>query len=113
MPTRRILILVAGLFFLEIGAAQSTIVFSGIPEVKVSEGGVERRVDRLERTQAVNPSCVISQIGDRYYWASRENASLIRIDSGAFTTFIAANGSGYVRIVRNGMKRSSVSARWG
>jgi len=80
-------------------AGQSgTTAFAGNPAVKVSEGGVERLVEDLPRDRAVNLACVISRIGDSYYWASRENVELLRVDAGAFVTFIALNGSGYVRV---------------
>lgn len=75
-------------------------VFKGRPSVKVSESGLERTPEQIRREQAINLECVISQIGTSYYWASRENVQLSRVDSGAFVTFVAANGSGYVRMVK-------------
>ena len=85
-------------------AAQATTVFAGLPGVKVSEGGVERVPENVSRDRAVNLVCVISRIGDKYYWASRENKEMIRTASGAFITFLAVDGAGYVRIVAPGMK---------
>ena len=52
----------------------------------------------------VDVECVISQIGTSYYWASRQNVLLVRIDSGAFTTFVAPNGAGYIGVVKPEMK---------
>lgn len=76
-------------------------VLKGRPSVKVSEGGLERTPEQIRREQAINLECVISQIGTSYYWASRENVQLLRVDSGgAFITFVAVNGSGYVRMVK-------------
>lgn len=83
-----------------LNAQPPTTIFKGRPVVKISEGGTERTPEALAREQAVNLECVISQIGNNYYWASRENTPLVRIDSGAFTTFIAANGAGYVRVTK-------------
>ena len=48
--------------------------------------------------------CVISRIGEQYYWASRENAEMVRLESGAFVTYVALNGSGYVRVVNPTLK---------
>jgi hypothetical protein len=76
-------------------ARQATTVFRGIPSIKISEGGVERLPETLPRDKAVNIGCVISKIGDDYYWASRENTAIIRVESGVFITFLAVNGSGY------------------
>lgn len=50
---------------------QATTVFAGIPAIKISEGGVERLKENLDRANAVNLECVISRIGEEYYWASR------------------------------------------
>ena len=82
-----------------VGAQAPTTVFRGRPTVKISEGGVERTPEQVPRERAVNLECVISRIGDSYYWASRENLQLSRIVSGAFTTYVAINGTGYVRIL--------------
>ena len=86
------------------GYAQSRSVFSGTPIVKVSEGGTERVSETLPREKAVNLGCVISEIGGKYYWASRGNKEMVRVVSGAFVTYIALNGSGYVRVIGKNLK---------
>lgn len=83
---------------------QATTVFAGIPTVKISEGGVERLQEDLDRRSAANLECVISKIGEDYYWASRHNVPLLRVESGAFITFIALTGAGHIRVVDPGMK---------
>ena len=87
-------------------APQATTVFTGIPGIKISEGGIERVSENLSQDRAANIACVISRIGDQYYWASRENKEMTRISSGAFITFLAVDGAGYVRIVAPGMKQA-------
>ena len=87
--------------------AQSVTVFKGQPTIKISEGGVERYVEKVTKGQASNLACIISEIGGQYYWASRENLELSEIKSGTFTTFFAKNGSGYVRILEPGMKKEA------
>ena len=67
--------------------------------MKISEGGLERVAVDVPRATAVNLECVISEIGGRFYWATRENKELTRHESGAFVTFIATDGSGYVRSI--------------
>ena len=74
-------------------------MFTGLPAQKVSESGLDRRVDSVVRDAAVNLRCVVSEIGGKFYWASRDNKELVRLRSGAFTTFVAVDGSGYVRII--------------
>jgi hypothetical protein len=81
-------------------AAQSAAtVFKGRPSVKISKGGVERMPEQLPRERAIKLECVIRRIGDKYYWASRENVEMVKLESGAFVTYIALNGSGYVRTI--------------
>ena len=82
------------------GAQTPTTVFKGRPSLKISEGGIERTPEQLPRDRAINLECVISQIGTLYYWASRENVQMVRVDSGGFVTYVAANGAGYVRVVK-------------
>jgi hypothetical protein len=88
---------------------QAETVFSGIPSTKVSEAGLDRVVTQLDRKNAVNLACVISEIGGKYYWATRENKQLVRTESGAFITFVAVNGSGYVRFINPKMKQAAAS----
>jgi len=95
------------LFFLAIAVplfAKELIVLTGVPEIKISEGGINRLPENLTKDKAIKFKCTITQIDDKYYWTSRENVELVPITSGAFITFWAVNSSGYVRIVRPEMK---------
>lgn len=90
------------------GSAQTPVtVFKGRPSVKISEGGIERLPEPVTRDRAVNLECVISQIGDSFYWASRENVRLARVDGGAFITYVALNGAGYVRVIKPDAKSAA------
>ena len=84
---------------------QAHTVFTGKPSVKISEGGFERTPEEILPKDAVNLKCVISKIGEQYYWASRENKLLIRSESGGFTTFVSPEGAGYIRIIRPESKK--------
>lgn len=87
-------------------AMQATTVFKGIPTIKISEGGTERLAEALPRDKAVNLECVISKIGDNYYWASRDNKRMVRTEAGYFITFLALDGAGYVKAIAPGMKKA-------
>jgi len=98
---------VALIFFLAFASplfAKETVIFMGIPEIKISEGGVSRVPEKLTKDKAIKFKCSITQIGNKYYWTSRENVELIPVSSGAFITYWAVNGSGYVRVVKPEMK---------
>lgn len=95
------------LIFLTIAAplfAKEMIIFTGVPEIKISEGGINRVPENITKDKAVKFKCTITKIDDKYYWTSRENVELIPIASGAFITYWAVNGSGYVRVVKPEMK---------
>ena len=95
------------IFLGSVSFAQSGTIFSGMPTIKISEGGIDRFPEKLARKDVANLKCIISKIGEKYYWASRENAEMVRQESGAFVTFLAINGSGYVRIISPGMKEAA------
>lgn len=99
--------ILASIIFLIIAVsafAEKSIVFTGVPEIKISEGGVSRVPETLTKDKAIKFKCTITKADDKYYWASRENVELAPIASGAFITYWAINGSGYVRLVRPEMK---------
>jgi hypothetical protein len=82
--------------------SQSVVTeFAGVPSIKISEAGIERVPAPITRQEAANLHCVISRIGEDYYWASRENKPMVRLDTGgSFITFVAIDGAGYVRITK-------------
>ena len=99
------IVLVAVLGLAAEASAQAVTVFSGIPTVKVSESGVDRSSETLTRASAADAGCVISEIAGEYYWATRQNKQMTRHESGAFITFVAVDGSGYVRVIAPGRKK--------
>jgi hypothetical protein len=86
-------------------AQRPVVVFSGIPSIKVSEGGTERATTKTSGEGALSARIEITKVGDRYFWSSRENRELFLIDKGgAFQTYIAEDGAGYIRVVRSDWK---------
>jgi hypothetical protein len=84
--------------------AEETIVFKGMPKVKISEGGTNRIPETLSKDKAEQFKCIITKTADKYYWTSRENVELLPTTSGAFITYWAINGSGYVRTTKPEMR---------
>jgi hypothetical protein len=89
--------------------SQSRTVFAGVPAIKIQEAGLGRAPLELERAEAVKWACVISEIGGKFYWASRENRELTRQTSGSFITYVAVDGSGYVRVIGPDAKQRAAS----
>lgn len=84
--------------------AKEMVIFTGIPTMKISEGGISRIPENLTKDRAIELKCTITKMDGKYYWTSRENVVLLPIESGAFITYWAANGSGYVRVTKPEMK---------
>ena len=99
-------VLLFGWAFLSQGYAQEAqeIIFSGVPVLRISEGGVDRVVENIKEEKAFEFKCVITKIGNKYFWSTRNNVELIPMQSGAFLTFVATSGAGYVRIIMSGLK---------
>ncbi len=99
---RRVILSITTIFLLSnFCYAQEEVIFTGVPEVRISEGGVSRTAEELSGNEAAECKCIITRIGDSYYWTTRENVELIPVasGSGAFTTYLAVTGAGYVRVM--------------
>ena len=79
---------------------QVETVFRGRPSIQISAAGEDRTVKNLSGVNIDTYTCVISKIGSEYYWASRENTPLTRIDGPAYTMFVATTGAGYVKVLQ-------------
>jgi hypothetical protein len=101
---RLVLVLATIVFHTTPAAAQATTVFKGLPSVRIIESGTGALPETLSREKAGNLECVISKIGEDYYWASRENKRMVRVEGPTFITFVAVEGQGYVKIIKPDMK---------
>ncbi len=103
-----LLVLLLGCSFAQVyGQENGEIIFSGVPVKKISEGGTNRIVEDLKGEKALAVKCAITKIGDKYLWQTRNNVELILIQSGAFLTFVATSGAGYVRIIPPNLKNAA------
>lgn len=86
--------------------AAESIIFTGIPKIKISEGGVSRITENVPNDKAIQFKCTITQLDDKYFWTSRDNVELLAIANGAFITYWAIKGSGYVRVTNPEMRET-------
>mgnify|MGYP001076629685 CR=1 FL=1 len=54
---------------------------------------------RSERPLQQNDDVLITKQGDTYYWSSRNNKPMFRTEAGIYVTYVATDGSGYVRTI--------------
>jgi TPR repeat protein len=80
------------------------IVFSGTPTVRINEGGGPRAIEDVKPAEASGARCTIIRIDDKYFWQTRNNVELTMVTSGAFITFVANSGAGYIRIIQPELK---------
>ncbi len=92
------------LLFFATPSVQADSFFVGIPlsKITVSEQGIEEA--GISGIDALEYKVVIELIGEDFVWATRNNLRLIPVVSGAYTTFIAENGSGYIRVLDEQMR---------
>jgi hypothetical protein len=95
--TFTLLVLAFTLALVPLTVSADQIVFSGKPNVKVEIMEGKSKEYTLSKPQSEDYKVVITQVGDKFYWLSRQNAELIPNTSGFYITFTAKNGSGYIR----------------
>ena len=103
---RKLILLFAICFITNICNAQS-FSFTGLPSVKVTEGGIERSAEKIEQSKASSVACIVKEIDGKFFWETRGNKPLLKIDSGAFVIFLAVDGSGYVRLIKPSFKEAT------
>jgi hypothetical protein len=77
------------------------LVLSGTPSKMIE---VDQFGDRRTQSDFVENKLQITKDGENYYWASRGNIPLARTSSGIYITYIAADGSGYIKTVNETAK---------
>lgn len=87
-------------------ASAAEIEFEGTPAVKVevAEGAAQTQAVLPQRAREFGVKVV--RTGSEYAWASRKNVPLIKHESGAYVTYVAANGAGYVRVLNPAMRKA-------
>ena len=74
--------------------------FSGLPNLKISESGLERIVEKIDGEKAEKAACEIKKIDGKYFWISRGGNELVKFESGAFNIYIDVTGAGYVKTIK-------------
>ena len=81
-----------------VSAFAQEVVFRGTPSVRLyATVDNEVRV-KLDDEDAKKNECLIVAKGKKYYWASRNNVEMTRIDAAQFTYFVHSGGAGYVKV---------------
>ena len=74
------------------------LVLNGIPIVQ-SKGNIQQSENvKLTESQQNEYRLLITKKGDDYFWTSRENRPLSKMQSGDISIFIESGGAGYIRV---------------
>ena len=104
MTDHLVLLLAAAVLAPSVWAAD--IEFEGTPSVKVEvhEGVAQTQTVPQQRAREVGVRVMRSANG--YLWASRNNVPLVKQESGAYVTYVANTGAGYIRVLNPAMRRA-------
>lgn len=79
-------------------------VFRGTPSVRLFATFDSETREKLDAESAAKNECVIVAKGKKYYWASRDNGVMNRIDAPQYTYFVHTGGAGYVKVYTGARK---------
>lgn len=81
------------------GLAWADVEFEGVPVVRVGLNDGQAETAAVPPGKAAEFRVVITRDGDQYFWASRKNIPLVKTESGAYVTYVATTGAGYIRVL--------------
>ena len=78
-------------------------VFIGLPETRTTVSGMEEDTEVLKLTsdEVLEYLCVISKKGGKYFWTSRDNREVEKIEDLGYITFRMLDRPDYVRFPRS------------
>jgi hypothetical protein len=86
------------------------VVFRGVPSLRVFATTDQDDRKKLDAETAQKNECVIVAKGKKYFWASRNNAPMTRVDAPQFTYFIHNGGAGYVKVFTGDREKANAPA---
>ena len=99
------------LLFLALPGFADEIVFRGLPSLRVISSTDHDERKQLDGDAARDAESVIVQRGkNKYFWQSRNNAPMMRVDTPGFTYFIHTGGLGYVKVLTGERKATNAPA---
>jgi hypothetical protein len=106
--TRRLagLVIVLGAAGFSLPSMALDVVFEGTPNVKVEVAEGTSETTRLRPERAKELTVRITKTATGYAWSSRNNVPMTRTESGAYVTYMATTGAGYVRVLSPAMRKA-------
>lgn len=100
MRTRLFIALFLTAFVSSSAIAAPRIVFSGTPSKKMQNAAIQCDHFEVPDFDPTKFKLIITEENGRYFWTTRDDTELTKVvnSTGAYTTYIANNGVGFVRI---------------
>lgn len=92
------------LFPLVCFAQQEIVVLKGTPIIQNKSSVEESGNFQLSESQQAESRSIITKKGQKYYWTSRQDRELTRLESGIYTIFLETKGAGYVKAMKSADK---------
>ena len=102
--------LVIALFLFSFTLAAQEVVFRGTPNLRVFATVEKDERQKLDGDTARQNECVVVRRGRKYFWASRNNVELTRVDAPQFTYFVHTGGAGYIKVLTGERKAMNAPA---
>lgn len=104
MTDHLVLLLAAAVLAPSVWAAD--IEFEGTPSVKVEVREGVAQTQTVPQQRASEMGVRVMRSANGYLWASRNNVPLVKQESGAYVTYVANTGAGYIRVLNPAMRRA-------
>lgn len=85
-------------------AQTEVVVIKGTPIIQSKSSVEESKNFQLSESQQAESRLIITKIGQKYYWSSRQDRELTKHESGIYTTFLETKGAGYVKAMKSADK---------
>ena len=104
MTDHLVLLLAAAVLAPSVWAAD--VEFEGTPSVKVEVREGVAQTQTVPQQRASEMGVRVMRSANGYLWASRNNVPLVKQESGAYVTYVANTGAGYIRVLNPAMRRA-------
>src|SRR5437588_3405737 len=87
------------------------IVFRGLPSVRVIATPEHDDRQKLDADASQKGECLVVARGRKFYWKSRNDVLLNRVDTRDFTYFVNPDGLGFIKVF-TGQRKPDASAEY-
>ncbi|HAJ77319.1 MAG TPA: hypothetical protein DCM64_12820 [Gammaproteobacteria bacterium] len=80
---------------------QEQLIFEGLPSKRIERTTDNTHTATISGLESRSAAVRITKSGDNYFWESQNNTPMTKIGDGIYVTYLAIDGSGYVRTLNS------------